>query len=222
MPEPNRGDEILKDIWDRVENPPKNPPSEWFGDFSKMLCYAPLKLKNERPTPGSDGQKYLVFSLPDPEEIPDQDYSQYTLYEHVNTIIELQCGALIQNKENKPVWTFSLGSMQNLSQEKDPYRTTDPRIWRWPSIQPRREEIHLYPPADSGLPTEIVLAIERFLSSVKPPIRRWGIATCSKKKAMCLFFETTLPKEIADPQPIIEHLRWYTPHHLHWEAFDPQ
>lgn len=214
-------DALLVEIQNILAKKPKNPTPLWYGELTRLLCYAPLKLIAENPTPGSDGHPYLLFELPEKNEIPDQDFSQYTIQEYAPTLIELISGAVVQDHHKETIWSFSIGSLLNLSQERDPYKNTDQRVWGWPKLTPRKKEILRLKASESGLPQEILTGITNFLKGIKPHIKQWGIAICPKAKATTMFIEPSVPIKNADPEVILKHLRWFTPHHFHWEAIDP-
>lgn len=216
--ENNRPDALLAEIEEKLRTKPEKPDTQWYAEMARLLCYAPLRLLKENPTPGEDGHPYLLFRLPHKDERADIDFSQYTLQEHCHTIIELACGAVIQYPQGGTLWSFTLGSLLNLSTEKDPYKTKDGRNWNWPKETPSSKEILLHRKEDSGLPEEVIIAIDSFLKSIKPHIQSWGIASYHGKTAM--FILPAVPTANADPAPILDFLHWFTPNHHKWIALD--
>lgn len=208
-------DTLLLEIEEMMKFKPKEPTFEWYGDFTRLLAYAPLKLKVEHPLQGDDGHNYLPFILPGSEEIADVDYSQYTLAEQAENLVEMSCGALILSSEKETLWSFSLGSMINLNREKHPYKQEDPRKWTWPA---NPKNIKRLTGEEACLPQETNLAIKKFLSQVHPAINTWGLATCNK--GITMFIEPSLPVKDANPNTILDFLKWFTPHHYCWNALE--
>lgn len=213
-------DPLLKKIVEHITHKPEKPNTEWYADLARLLVYSPLKLRSESPKADKDGHTYLVFQLPSQNEIPDVDYSQYTLYEYAGSLIELHSGAIIEHTNGENLWSFSLGSMLNILREKDPYQNKDQRLWGWPKQLPPPNQILLQAAQKSCLPPEIINAIETFIKSIQPPIEQWGMATYKKNQALTMFIKPSLPIKQADPEPILKHLRWFTPHHFCWTALD--